>query len=114
LDGEIRSVLLVGGRLLAVIERMGPAWEGPAALGVNPEIGRSSIRDHGELLGWCSDFNIDEVLGVQVVLDSNVLSTEELLLNSVGLVQVHILGHFSLVDWNSSGRGGTKEGGDGK
>ena len=89
-------------------------WEGPAALGVNPKVGGSSIWDHGEFLSWSSDFNINEVLGVHVVLDSDVLSTEELVLDVGGGVNVHILGHFSLVNWNSSSVGESKKGGDGE
>lgn len=93
---------------------MGPAWEGPAALGINPEVRGSSIWNHGEGLSWGSDLDVDEVLGVHVVLDSDVLSTEELALDVLGLVLVHVHGHFSLVDWDLSSGGGSEEGGDGE
>ena len=60
-------------------------------------------------MSWGSDLNLDEVLGVQVVLDGNVLSSEELLLDSLKLTLIHILGEVLLDHWDSSGLGGSDE-----
>jgi len=88
-DIESLTVLLVGAGFLGIIEWVSPAWDGPTALGVNPEVGGTGIWDHGELLWWGTDFDIDEVLGVHVVLDVDVFAGEEFLLNSVVLTLNH-------------------------
>ena len=63
-------------------------------------------------MSWGSDLNFDEVLGVQVVLHGNVLSSEELLLDSLKLTLIHILGEVLLDHWDSSGLGGSDESGN--
>ena len=63
---------------------------------------------------WGSNFDFDEVLGVHLVLDVDLFSSKESAFNGGCLVKVHILGHFSLVNWDSSSGGGSNEGGDGK
>ena len=112
-DVESLTVLLVGAGFLGIIEWVSPAWDGPTALGVNPEVGRTGIWDHGELLWWGSDFDIDEVLGVHVVLDVDVLAGEEFLLDGVVLTLNHVFGELLLVECNFTSRGRTDKSGDG-
>lgn len=88
-DIESFSVLNVGGGFAAIVGGVSPAWDGPAGVGVNPKVGGTGIWDHGELLWWGTDFDIDEVLGVHVVLDVDVFAGEEFLLNSVVLTLNH-------------------------
>ena len=115
LNGEVLSVFLVSGGFLWVESVVSEASNGVAAVGVHPEVGGSSIRDNGELLGWSSYLNSDEVLGVHVVLDWEA-SSKDLL--SVVLVE-HSLGldvssrELSLVEWDfASVDGGNKGGGE--
>ena len=86
---------------------MSPAGDGPAAVRVDPEVGGTGIWDHGELLWWGSDLDINEVLGVHVVLDIDVLAGKEFLLNSVVLTGDHILGEVLLVKCDFTSRGRT-------
>ena len=112
-DIESLTVFLVGAGFLGIIEWVSPAWDGPTALGVDPEVGGTGIWDHGELLWWGSDLDINEVLGVHVVLDVDVLAGKEFLLNSVVLTSDHILGEVLLVKCDFTSRGRTDKSGDG-
>jgi len=113
-DVEILSILNVGGGFGVIEGGVGPAWDGPAGVGVNPKVGGTGIWDHGEFLWWGTDGGFDEVLSVHVVLDVDMFSSKESALNGGCLIEVHILGHFSLVDWDSSSGGSSEEGGDGE
>ena len=113
-DVEILSILNVGGGFGVIEGGVGPAWDGPAGVGVNPKVGGTGIWDHGEFLWWGTDGGFDEVLSVHEVGDDDLLSSEELVGKSGGLGEVLIFGHFSLLDWDSSSVGGGKKCGDGE
>jgi len=50
------------------------ASDGVAVLGVNPKVGGTGIGDNGELLLIGTELDIDEVLGVHVILHADVLT----------------------------------------
>lgn len=113
-DVEGLTVLLVGARLRAIESRMGPAWDSPARVGVDPEVGRSSIGNDGELLTRGTNLNINEVLSVHVVFNINVLTTKELVLEAKLLSVDHIKGEGLVVHVNSTGGDESEESSDGE
>ena len=40
---------------------MSPAWDGPAGVRVNPEVGGTGIWDHLEFLWWSTDGGLNEI-----------------------------------------------------
>ena len=72
---------------------MGEASDGPAVLGVNPQVGGAGIGDDGELLAVASELDVDEVLGVHVVLDGDMLTSGPSLGTGLDLLGLgHVVG----------------------
>lgn len=109
-DVEILSILDVGGGFAAIEGGVSPAWDGPAGVGVNPKVGGTGIWDHGEFLWWGTNGGFNEILSVHEIGDFNFLSSEEFVDESSRLGEVILFGHFSLLEWDSSGGGETEKG----
>ena len=112
MEFEKFSTLSVGGRLLIVIVLMPPACRLPAECGVYPVVGRTSVWNNSEILRWCSNFKLDEVLSVICVLDWNFLDSEEHGLNGLNFTLEHFRGEFLLHHWDSSSLSGSDESGN--
>jgi len=111
------SVSLVGGGFVGVESWVEIARWGEIALaGVEPEVGRSSVWDNGELLSWGTYGNLNEVLGVHEVLDFDILTkwvlSEEFHWESFKLAFDHLSGDVLLDNWDFTGFGKAEEGGD--
>ena len=73
-DVEVLAIFLVGGRMLRIVLGVGEAGNGVALAGVDPEVGGTGIGHNRELLVVTAESDVDEVLGVHVVLDGDLLS----------------------------------------
>jgi len=112
-DVEGLTVRLICAGLGVVVEGVVPAWDGPALLGVQPEVGGSSIWHDGEGLGWGTNVNLNEVLSVHEVLDGDVLwGSEELILKSLNLSLKLLEGKVLLDHWDLAGLGHTEKSSD--
>jgi len=98
----------VGGRLGFVVGVVSEARDAVALARVNPKVGRSGIGDDGEGLGRGSDSHVNEVLGVHVVLDGDLVG------NLVGFFQhielglgrhVVLVGERLVLEGDNSGLG---------
>mmetsp|Transcript_39440 Transcript_39440/g.53595 ORF Transcript_39440/g.53595 Transcript_39440/m.53595 type:complete len:221 (+) Transcript_39440:505-1167(+) len=109
LNDEVLTVLNEGGGFGVVIGGVSPAGNGPAVVGVDPEVGGTGIGNNLEGLGGGTNVNVDKVLGVHVVLDINnfTVGSGRHLVN-LGLVTFNGEGHVSKVD--STGNGDGSEG----
>jgi len=119
LDIEGLSVSFVGRGFLGIESLVSPAGSRPALLGVNPEVGGSSIWNNGEGLSWGSNVDVGGVLGVHLVVDINVGSLEHLLSHvlewsSSSLVEVALNVHMVVSEVDSSGHGHADEGSKGE
>jgi hypothetical protein len=83
---------------------MVPAWDGIASLGIKPEVAGTSVGNNSEVLGWGSNTDFSEVLGVHVILKREIFSEAVLFSEMLATVISSLLGK------SSSGKGSLGEG----
>lgn len=88
-DGEVGTVLLVGGRLAVVVLGVEVAGNGAAVTAGNPQVGATGVQNDLELLRRSADGDLREVLSVEEVADGDGVAA---LLRLDGGLLEHLIG----------------------